>query len=249
MAITFDYSELCALLAEAGVDALVGMDASQFSPLSKAEKAAVLQAGRSKLSMRQDDPGKALVQVLAGPTAVLHATRVQAGLPDEHMWFFYTPDQTVQLQAVDEEQYWLTAVAPHTAVLQHVQQFLPLQPAPADLIYRVKVTEEDFLTLRDLATEWEEVPALEILEADGLDLVSARDLFDSAVAPEWRGIIECLTCQGQTVTGQSTLRVLQGAEVSWLIRPSADHRLLMETAQPGHYENALSKIWQAALSE
>lgn len=90
--------------------------------------------------------------------------------------------------------------------------------------------------MRDLATEWHEVPALEILEADGLDQVTARDLFDSAVDPEWRGIIEFLTCQGQTVTGQTTLRVLQGAQISWVIRPSTDDNLIVETAQPGHFK-------------
>ena len=38
MEITFDYSELCSLLAEAGGNALVGVEAIHFAPLNEAEK-------------------------------------------------------------------------------------------------------------------------------------------------------------------------------------------------------------------
>jgi hypothetical protein len=155
----------------------------------------------------------------------------------------------VRLQRTNDNQYQLTAVSETTAIMDQIHQFLPLQPTLPDLTYRVKIPYEDFLTLRELATEWNEVPALEILEADGLDQVTSRDLFDSAVGPEWRGIIDCLTCQGQMVTGQTTLRVLQGVEISWLIRPSTDDKLVVETAQPGLFQDALAKAWQTALTE
>ena len=248
MEITLDYSELCALLAEAGLTAPVGLDAAHFPPLNDPEKQALLAAGRAKLQDRDAAAGPALVAALAAPAAVLHATRVQPGEHERHLWFFYTPAQTVRLQKPDQNHYRLTAVSGTSALLDQVHNFLPLQPAPPELTYRVRLPYDDFLVLRDLATEWDEVPALEILEADGLDLVSSRDLFDSAVDPDWRGIIDCLAYQGQVVTGQATLRVLQGAEISWLIRPSTGDNLVAETAQPGLYQEALAKAWRTVLA-
>lgn len=246
MTYIFDYAELCYLLTEAGNDAPVGVDAQFFPPLSDVERQTLLQTGQAKLRERADSDGQGLVQVLVEATAVLHATRIEENEPDSNRWFFYTSTHTVQLQKVNAAQYELTTLDGATAVLPQIQQFLPLQPAPAGLTYRVKLPHEDFLTLRDLATEWEEVPALEILEADGLEIVAARDLFDSAVEPEWRGIINCLTIEGQAVMEEATLRVLQGAEISWVIRPSTDTDLIVETAQPGYFEKSLTELWQAA---
>jgi hypothetical protein len=248
MEITLEYSELCVLLAEAGRHAPVGLDAAHFPPLNDVERQDILAAGRAKLQGRDAAAGLELVKTLAAPSAVLHATHVQPGEHERHLWFFYTPAQTVRLHKPDRDHYQLATVSGTSALLNQVYQFLPLQPAPPELTYRVRLPYDDFLVLRDLATEWEEVPALEILEADGLDQVSSRDLFDSAADPEWRGIIDCLSYQGQVVAGQATLRVLQGAEISWLIRPSTGDNLVAETAQPGLYQDALAKAWRVALA-
>lgn len=61
-------------------------------------------------------------------------------------------------------------------------------------------------------------------------------------------MIKCSTFAGQAVSGQTTLRVLQGAEISWVIRPSTDDKVIVETAQPGHFEKAVTEIWDVALA-
>lgn len=93
MGVIFNYSELCVLLAETGATAPAGVEAAHFPPLNEAERREVLQAGRAKLSERENVEERSLVPVLAAPTAVLQAIRVQANRPDDHIWFFYTPSQ------------------------------------------------------------------------------------------------------------------------------------------------------------
>ena len=238
-----DYAELYFLLKVVGADAPVGMDAASFSPPEDEESEKVLRAGQSSLMARDEEGGRVLVEALADPTVALHATRVQQNRPDEHIWFFHAPSQTVRLKRLEQGEFHLSTLAGEVAVLGEVEQFLPLSPVPEDLVYRVRLPYEDFLALRDLATEWKEVPALDILEAEGLDEVSSRDLFDSAVEPEWRAIIDCLTCRDRTVAKKSTVRVLEGAEISWIIRPAGDDRLIVETSRPGLFNKALADMW------
>ncbi len=244
MEISLDYSEMCSLLAAAGANAPAAVDADHFPPVSDAERQQLSQAGQVESS---EQKGRAaLVQTLATPTAVIHATRIEQGKPDEHIWFFYAPGQMVRMHKTGAEQYYLTALVEESAVLDQIMQFLPLQSVHADLNYRITVDEEEFDNLRDLATAWEEVPSLATLQADGLDSIGAQDLFDSAVAPEWRGIVDFSRLSGQDVDGKYTVRALQGQEAAWLIHPyTADGRLiLLETAQSGELRQALEDSWR-----
>ena len=247
---TLDYAELCALLAGAGVNAPAGMDAASFTALNDSNGQEILAAGRAKLSKRQDGPEQTLVQVLARPTAVLHVTRWQENNLVKDFWFFYTPAQTVRLHKNAAEHYQLTSVSGKTAVLEQIQQLLPLQSVQPSLTYRITVDEEEFENLRDLASEWEEVPSLATLEADGLDLIAAKDLFDSAVEPQWRGIVKFMRLHGSDIAHTYTVRALQGQEVAWLVRPYATDpgKVLIETAQAGKLQKALESSWQLVAS-
>jgi hypothetical protein len=237
------YEELIVLLDQSGFTVPVEFDALHFPlPANALEKQKVLDAGSTKLAERQDDGVQILVQVLAQATAVVQTTLRKEATPDQHRWHFSNGAKIVSVQAAGESDFVLDHVADKGAAMAEIEQFIPLQPAPETLNYRVKIDEEDFHTLSDLASAWEEVPALEILEADGLDQIAARDLFDSAVEPEWRGIIVCLTYQGQTLSSQATIRALQGAEVSWIIRPSTAGKVIAETARQGHFQKALSSV-------
>lgn len=237
------YEELAVLLNQVGIAAPVALGAVHFPlPANEAEQQKVLAVGSAKLAERPDDGVHHLVAVLAQATAVVQTTLRQESTPDQHRWHFSNDAKIVSVQAAGENDFVLDHVPDKEAAMAQIEQFIPLQPAPEMLNYRVKIDEEDFHTLSDLASEWEEVPALEILEADGLDQVAARDLFDSAVEPEWRGIIVCLTYQGQTITSQTTIRALQGAEISWVIRPSTDGKVIAETARQGHFQKALSSV-------
>jgi len=250
MELTLDYSELCALLVEAGVNAPAGMDVTSFPAVNDSSRQEILAAGRSELSVRQDGPAQGLVQVLARPTAVLHVTRWQENKIEQDFWFFHTSVQTVRLHKKAAEQYTLTTVSGETAVLEQIQQFLPLQTVQPSLTYRITVDEEEFENLRDLASEWEEVPSLATLEADGLELVAAKDLFDSAVEPQWRGVVEFMRLHGNDIVHTYTVRALQGQEVAWLVRPyAADPRkVLIETAQAGELQKALESSWRLVAS-
>lgn len=249
MEISLDYSEMCSLLATAGANAPAAVDADHFPPVSVAEMEQLSQAGQAASDEQKDRA--ALAQTLARPTAVIHATRIEPQKPDEHIWFFYAPGQMVRMHKTDAEQYSLTALVEESAVLDQIMQFLPLQSVHPDLNYRITVDEEEFENLRDLAIGWEQVPSLATLEADGLDSIGAQDLFDSAVAPEWRGIVHFSRLDGQDVDVKHTVRALQGQEAAWLIHPyPADSRLiLLETAQTGELRQALENSWRTVTAD
>jgi hypothetical protein len=242
------YEELYVLLNEVGVARPVGVDAVYFPlPANEETRQRLLDVGHSQLADLSTETGQTLVQIIAATTAVCHAIVRKDSTPDQNRWYFTNGTAIVRLTVESEGQFAYVSIPNKEDMLADLAQFIPLQPAPDSLNYRVKMGQEDFLALRDLASEWNEVPALEILEADGLDQVAARDLFDSAVEPEWRAIVTFLGCQNQTVTGQATVRALQGAEISWVIRPSTDGKLIAETALPGRLHHALSTTWEATL--
>lgn len=245
METVFEYSELCLLLAKAGVNAPVGVAADHFPPITDVGQQANLPASQSVAE------GQALVEVLTNPTAVLHATRIEVDKPDEDIWYFYTPTQIVRMQKAAEKQYQLTVIPGAAIVLEQIQQFAPLQPVQPDLTYRITVDEEEFENLRDLASAWVEVPSLATLEADGLDSIGAKELFDSAVAPQWRCIIDFMRTDNQEVAAKHTVRALQGQNVAWLIRSFGpdDSKVLIEAAQAGELNRALTDSWRLITSD
>ena len=105
--------------------------------------------------------------------------------------------------------------------------------------------------MRDLAASWSEVPALEVLEVDGLDNIGAEALFDCAADPQWRGVIDFLDNKDGTITIQVSLRVAQGQEISLLGRSytAEGDILLIETVQPGAFGSALEEAWFKLASE
>lgn len=232
--LTFTYEEVLYLLDQIGLTIAFGQ-----SNVDKQTE--LLQVGKKRLHERGLDKEDSMLQTVTQPTAVLHATRTEDNKSEENIWFFYTPGQIVRMQQANENRYQLTAVSEVTAVLEQIQQFLPLQPAPSNLIYHITVDEEEFENLRDLASEWAEVPSLATLEADGLDLIGAKDLFDSAVAPQWRGIIDFMRVDGKEIVQKQTVRALQEQEMAWLVRPYGpdNRKVLIKTAQAGELQQAV----------
>lgn len=237
------YAELYLLLSQAGVAAPLGVDAAHFPLLPDGmQRQKVFEDGRARLAEREDDVQK-LVQVLVEATAVMHVIYRTDAMPDQDRWYYTNGTEIVRLQANDAAEFGLVMIADKAELFADIHAFLPLLPAPEDLNYRIKIDHEEFMALFDMASEMEELPTIQALEADGLDIVLARDLYDSATGSEWRGIITFQTYQGETVTAEKTIRALQGAELAWLIRPSADGNLVVETARAGLFQTALRTAW------
>ena len=240
-----DYAELTYLLDQAGVDSPMGVAREQFPlPVDSVARQKTLVAGQAQLEARDDASQLSrLVTALANPAQVIQTQRSDVDGPLQFLWHFVDESTIVSVSLPEEGKYELASVTDRDAAFDQIEALLPLESSPDT--YRLTIDREDFITVRDLAASWAEVPALEILEADGLDNIGAEALFDCAADPQWRGVIDFMHSRGDTVANQVSLRVAQGQEISLMGRPYAveEDVLLIETVQPGAFRSALEDAW------
>jgi hypothetical protein len=260
-----DYPALLSLFDHLGLTLPPGIEADQLPGLDQGKRAKVLEEGEQELKAQgwltiQDgkpnlEPALAEVSaVMAKPQAVI---RVRHETPEANMtysWYFVSGPGTVtragsQITRLAEgvpPSYHLERVPDSAAVLAQVQEVLPLQPVPESLSYRCVASEEDAEEVRSLANDWEEVPAMEIMEADGLNTAEALGLFDDMAEPQWRGRVDFMESRKGQVTATHRVLVLQGQERSWLAnQPVAGvQELYVQTAVPGAFETLLKEYWQ-----
>ena len=125
---------------------------------------------------------------------------------------------------------------------------IPLRPAGEGEAFYAVMYRADFLAARDLADVWAEVPALELLEADGLDKVPAKELFDTAVEPQWRAQVNISGLTGRQEVRERVMRVAQGPNSAWMASPIDDAmtKIRVETVKAGALEELLSRYWSEA---
>lgn len=249
MMLNLDYEELLHLFDQSGL--MVPPDLPGFTDLvNEEERAAALQAGASRFRGRGLDAADPQLQAVVRPATIIQINRKAFKQPDQWQHFYSNNAAITCLEPAGDNNYRLSKMESVADVIMAIETFLPLQPAPPELIYSITVNHEDYEALRELASMWEEIPSLEILEAEGLELIAARDLFDSAVEPQWRGILEFIQVDGEDITNKHTIHALQGPEVAWLVSPyPADtSRMLIETAQAGELRQALENSWRLITS-
>ena len=226
--ILLERSELLSLLELKGISEVVGLNQDQLPSPRSFERPIVLDDGRSRLleqgllSVDEDHyeiDGEldTMLSALADPQAVLRFWRSTPDRDEEiWCWYFQSGSDLVQLITSGPEQFEIGRVASDNAALAQIDEVFPMSPMPASTSYRAIVDQEDAALLQALARDWDEVPALTILEADGMSPVGAIGLFDDVTEPQWRGRIDFMACKDGEVKVHHRLLVLQGQEGSWL---------------------------------
>ena len=115
---------------------------------------------------------------------------------------------------------------------------------PTAAIAEAVVAIEMGCTVRDLADVWGEVPALEILQAEGLDKLTAKELFDVAAEPEWRAQVILSGLRDESNV-ERVLRVAQGPQSAWMALPLDEgvNQIRVETVQAGEVADRLRAYW------
>jgi hypothetical protein len=137
----------------------------------------------------------------------------------------------------------LIGVSNLETVLADLEAALPLVPDPETVDYRTDVPQEDADEISSLAEGWDEVPALQILEADGLKMVEARDLYDDLANFAWWGRIDLMVNDGAKITSRHRVLVIQGQERSWVASQDISDMctLHIHTARSGDFEEMLAQ--------
>lgn len=125
-------------------------------------------------------------------------------------------------------------------------RLLGVEPVPETVHYEAAVPQEDSDEISWMADQWETVPALNILTADGLNLAEAMDLFDDLADFQWWGRVDLRACEDSVVLEQHRVLVIQGQKRSWVARqdmPDAS-TINIHTAMPGDFEHLLGRYWE-----
>jgi hypothetical protein len=227
--------ELVYLLNAAGAERPFMMEAGEFA------------AGGAKPAAPQAD-GKtlaALAQALATPQIVVRVWRRDGRDEPVTRWFYWSADSAVGFRQTDGGSFELSEIAGKEAVLSAIGDLLAVRPVPADLDFYAVVQREDFLAVRDLADVWDQVPALDIIQADGLDKVTAEELFDVAAEPEWRAQVNFSGIRDDGKLVERVARVAQGANSAWMAVPVDEEirQIRVETVQAGEVAALLLRYW------
>jgi hypothetical protein len=228
--------EMVYLLNAAGISIPVTMTAEEFG----------VPAGTQPQAPAADDGSRqALINALAAPQIVIRIWLLESESDPRTIWYYWDGDSAVGISKTSSGDYELSRLPDLDALRVTVKEALTLRPVPEDEDFYAILSREDFLEARDLADVWDEVPALDILEADGLEKSSAKNLFDVATAPEWRTQVN-LTGIRPKGNIERVVRVAQGAESAWMATPLDPEiaRIRVETIQEGELESLLWQYWE-----
>jgi hypothetical protein len=254
--IAMNRAELLGLLDLIGIAQLVGVEAEQLRPVEESEGRELLLKGRQGLLNRQlineieggyevSDELRELAKTMANPQVGIATHRETADDKKSWFWHFVTQTSIAQLILDKPDNFRLVSVSNLETVVADLEAALPLVPVPETIEYRADVPQEDADEISSLADGWDEVPALQILEADGLKAVEAADLFDDLANFAWWGRVDFLANDGVNITSRHRVLVIQGQERSWVASQDiADMSTLhIHTARSGDLEEMLAQYW------
>ena len=255
--ILLERAEMLSLLEMKGVNEVIGISQDQLPTPESFERPIILDDGRNRLlewgllSVAEDHyeidgPLDAMLSALVDPETVLRFWRSTPDRDEEvWCWYFQSGSDLVRLITSGPEQFELGRVADDEAALAQIEEVFPLNPMPNSVSYRAVVDQEDAELARALANDWDEVPALTILEANGMSPVGAIELFNDVTEPQWRGQIDFMACRDGDVKLRRRLLVLQGEEGSWLAWQDDPDKseLHIQTASAGALRRQVQTYW------
>jgi hypothetical protein len=255
--ILLEGSELLSLLETKGIDRVIGLEPEQLPTPESFERPIILDDGRSRLleqqylSVQEDryeiDPRlDAMLSVMADPQLVLRCWRVTPDRDEEvWCWYFVSGSDLIQLATGGPEQFEIARLNDIDTALVQISEIFPLAPMPESVRYRAIFDQKDADLIQALAGDLDEVPALSIMEADGLAPVEAIGFYGDLAEPRWHGRIDFMACSAGEVIVHHRLLVLQGQEDSWLAWQDDPDKsdLHIQTASPGAFEEQLVAYW------
>jgi hypothetical protein len=251
--VILEKSEMLALLDLLGVQEVIGLEERHLHAPEAFERPLIIDDGRNRLleqhrlSVADDhyeieSDLEAMMVIITNPNSVVRVSRT---IPDSDeaywCWYYASEGEIIQLVASGPEEFELDRVGDIDGILAELVEFLPLEPAPDALHYRAIVDQEDADLVRALLDDWDEVPALSVMEADGLQPAEAVELYDDLEEPQWRGQVDFMACESGQIRLYRRLLVLQGDELSWLAwQDVADKSdLHIQTAETGALQEHL----------
>lgn len=193
-----------------------------------------------------DDSLGQIFQTILQPQAVVKVYRESSEESLFWSWHYVSGTSIVALSLAQPDEDHLATVPDLNAVLEHLQDTMPLVPVPETVHYEAAVPQEDADEISRMADQWDMVPALNMLTADGLNTVEAMDLFDDIADFQWRGRIDLMACEDGAVIKQHRVLVIQGQERSWIARQDkpAASTIHIHTAMPEDFEHLLGQYWE-----
>ncbi|MFN2162018.1 MAG: hypothetical protein ACK2U0_03535 [Candidatus Promineifilaceae bacterium] len=227
--------EMLYLLKVAGISIPPTMTADEFGVFAGTPSPAPSADAEAK---------QALINALAAPEIVVRVWRMESDTGPDMVWYYWDGISAVGLRKKEGGDFELFTLDDLDALRLAVKNVLTLKPVPKEEDFYAILSREDFMEARDLADVWDEVPALDILEADGLHKSSAKELFDAASAPEWRTQVNLTGIRPQGNI-ERVVRVAQGANSAWMAVPLDPQisRVRVETIQAGELESLLWEYW------
>jgi hypothetical protein len=259
--ISLDSSELLAVLALTDTETLAGMEEHHLPLPAENDRPAVIEEGLDKLlnngwlsahgnHYHADESLMSMIEVMVQPLSVVRIIRESANGEEQRSWHFVNSSAFVQMLAVADKHFCLNLIPDEQTVKDQISDFLPLELVPENLNYRATVSQYEAQEIRSLASDWDEVPALELIEAGGLNVAQSKQLFEEIAEPVWRGRIDFIDCrEGASVSGRRVL-VLQGQETSWLAWQTHpdESALNIKTASTGALDKVVSDFWAEAIA-
>lgn len=252
--VQLEKSELLALLDLVDVNGIIGLEPKHLPTPEPFERSIILDDGRSRLlenhrlSVAEDHYEidrelKAMLAIIADPQAVVRVERTTSSRDEDlSCWYYVSGPELVLLVAGSPELFELVRVGDLSEALNQIVEILPVAPAPAAVRYRAIADQEDADLIARLAADWDEVPALTILEADGLASNEAIQFYDDLTKSEWRGLVDFMACSSGQVKTFHRFFALQGQEFSWLAWQAVpeERDLHIQTANAGAFEELLT---------
>jgi hypothetical protein len=250
-----DSSELAALLNQLELDEMLGFESDQIQLQTATKDNRMLQEGLNRLIEKnllilvndQVETGaelKGFSETVINPQIMV---KIFKETPQEIGWslYYFSGSSIVEFSPLAPGQFSLRKIADLDEVAANIELMLPIEPVPESVQYQAEVPQEDADEIAALADGWSAVPALTILEADGLKTAEAKDLFLDLTDYQWWGWVDILTCENGQITKGRRVLVIQGQDRAWVARQMKPEvsTIYIETAQSGEFEKFLGQYW------
>ncbi len=237
---TLNKSQLLALLKKDGLFPLIGMNDDFLDDVDYVETV----NGGTVADWQE------MVKVLAAPYTIIrvihHFDRDTKGA---EIYFYVADDYIVELKSTDSKTYSVKSITDAEAMIRDVAKLLPLEVYPDSVDLKTTVAHEDLTEITAFVDSHEFNPIVQILEAGGMDQMTAQMLLDAVNAPAWYGSIDFLYCADNEVKTTRRAVILQGTQgfawVAWPIQPDRDS-FIVETATETAVNNIVDVFWLLA---
>lgn len=234
---TYQRESLLALFSKAGATAAPAMADEFLTPLAEGEKVVGEDFSSEEI---------ALAELMAHPHTVVRATRLDVDDAVMADAYLYVAGDHYAMITSNEAGFVLSPIASLETLLDKIGDILPLRPDPDTIQTRVSLEMDDFIDVSTLLSNWDEVSAEAILEAEGMETFEAINLADSVESQEWNGLLSFMFFENGILVRDRHLWALQGPDTSWLGYLDLDtSKMVVQAANNAVLNDIAQRIWEA----